>query len=142
MVKEYKAPKAINLLMTQLSRLGVGASVELVTTGRQTGEPRSVPVSPITVDGVEYLVAPYGQVGWVHNVRANPKAVLRKGSKKRDVDLVDVTDDAAGVVAAYYERERFPRPYMDLPDTPTLDDFEKATGAFPVFRVEDRIRSL
>ena len=137
MVKEYTAPKAINLLMTQLSRLGVGVSVELVTTGRKTGEPRSVPVSPIVVDDAEYIVAPYGPVGWVLNARANPGAVIRKGRNRRDVELVDVTGDAARVVAAYYERERFPRPYMDLPDSPTLDDFERATGSFPVFRVQD-----
>ena len=137
MVKEYKAPKAINLLMTQLSRLGFGVSEELITTGRRSGEPRSVPVSPIVIDGVEYIVAPYGPVGWVHNARANPRVTIRKGSRKRDVELVDVTDDAAGVVAAYYERERFPRPYMDLPDSPTLGDFERATGSFPVFRVQD-----
>lgn len=137
MVKEYKAPKAINLLMTQLSRLGVGVSVELVTTGRKTGEPRSVAVSPIVVDGVEYIVAPYGPVGWVQNARANPRAVIRKGRRKRGVELVDVTDDAARVVAAYYERERFPRPYMDLPDSPTLEDFERASGSFPVFRIQE-----
>lgn len=137
MVKEYKAPKAINLLMTQLSRLGVGASVELITTGRNTGLPRSVPVSPITVEDIEYLVAPYGSVGWVENVRANSTAVLRKGRVSRRVELVEVTSDAAPVVAAYHERERIPRPYMGLPDTPTLADFEEASGQFPVFRIED-----
>ncbi len=137
MVKEYKAPKAINLLMTRLSRFGVGSSVELITTGRSTGRQRSVPVSPITVEGIEYLVAPYGAVGWVENARADPTAVLRKGRTFRHVDLVEVTAEAAQVVAAYYERERYPRPYMDLPDEPTLADFEEASGQFPVFQIQD-----
>lgn len=137
MVKEYTAPKAFNWLITQLSRLGVGSSVELTTTGRTTGEPRSVPVTPITVEGVEYLVAPYGSVGWVENARANPRATMRSGRNSRDVELVEVTADAARVVAAYYQRERFPRPYMDLPDTPSMADFEQASGLFPVFRIQD-----
>lgn len=142
MVKPYKAPKGINTLMILLSRLGVGPTVVLITTGRRSGRQRSVPVSPIAVEGVEYLVAPYGAVGWVGNARVNRRATMRKGRKSRDVELVEVTPDSAPVVAAYYERERYPRPYMDLPDEPTLADFEEASGLFPVFRVQDRFRSL
>lgn len=137
MVKEYEAPKAVNRLMILVSSLGVGPSVVLTTTGRKSGRFRSVPVSPIIIDGAEYLVAPYGAVGWVENARANPRATLRKGRKTRGVQLVEVTSDVAPVVAAYYERERFARPYMDVPDSPTLADFETASGLFPVFRIQD-----
>lgn len=136
MAKEYKAPKLINRLTTWLSRIGVGRSVELITTGRKSGQQRRVPVSPITIDGVEYIVAPYGSVSWVENVRANPEVVIRKGSRRRSARLVDVTPEAAHVVAAYYDREAFPRQYMDIPEKPTSEDFEEASGAFPVFRVE------
>lgn len=136
MVKEYKAPRAFNRIMTLLARIGIGSIVELVTTGRKTGRPRSVPISPITREGTEYLVAPYGSVDWVQNLRAHPRATLRKGSKSRTVDLVEVTDDSPEIVAAYYERERYSRPYMDVPAAPTVEDFRKARGLFPVFRIE------
>lgn len=136
MAKEYKAPKLINRLATWLSRIGVGRSVELTTTGRKSGRQRQVPVSPITIDGTEYIVAPYGSVSWVENARANPDVVIRKGLTSRRARLVEVTPEAAHVVAAYYDREAFPRQYMDIPDEPTEEDFEKVSGSFPVFRVE------
>jgi hypothetical protein len=62
----------INRITSAVARLGVGRTQVMTTTGRKTGERRRVPVSPIVVEGVEYLVSPYGEVGWVHNVRARP----------------------------------------------------------------------
>jgi deazaflavin-dependent oxidoreductase (nitroreductase family) len=106
----------------------------MTTTGRKSGEPRRVPVSPIVVEGVEYLVSPYGEVGWVHNVRADPTVTLSRGSKTRQARLEEVGDGAA-VLAGYYARESFSRPYMDVPEDPTLDDFAARSAEFPVFRV-------
>ncbi len=57
----------------RVGQAGDRAAIEvLTTTGRTSGEPRQVPVSPIAMGGQEYLVSPYGNVGWVHNARANP----------------------------------------------------------------------
>lgn len=139
MARDYTAPRTINRIATWMSRLGVGSSVELVTIGRKSRQPRSVPVSPIDVDGVEYIVAPYGSVSWVQNVREEPIVTIRRGKRERPARLTEVTDEAATIVAAYYERESFPRKYMDVPDSPTLKDFENAAASFPVFKVEDRI---
>lgn len=62
---------------------------------------------------------------------------LRHGSKERHVRLEEVTGStAASVVAAYYERENFARPYMDVPESPTADDFAAKAALFPVFRVD------
>jgi len=83
----------------------------MTTTGRKTGERRRVPVSPIVVEGVDYLVSPYGEVGWVHNVRADPTVTLSHGSKTRQGRLEEVTDrSGAPVVAAYHARESFSSP--------------------------------
>lgn len=136
MAKEYKPPRMFNRLVEWMTHLGIGSSVVMMTTGRKSGEPRSVPVSPITVDGVEFIVAPYGPVGWVHNVREDPNVTIQKGRDSRPARLVEVTSDSAEVVKQYYERESFPREYMDVPGDPTVEDFERASGAFPVFRVE------
>lgn len=137
MAKEYKAPRVYNRLIEWMTHLGIGSSVVMVTTGRKSGEPRSVPVSPITVDGVEYIVAPYGSVGWVQNVRDDPHVTIEKGRGSRPARLVEVTSDSAGIVKQYYERESFSRQYMDVPQDPTVEDFERVSGSFPVFRVED-----
>ena len=134
MAKKYEVTGAINRLTSVLARLGVGRTQLMITTGRTSGQARRVPVSPIVVDGVEYLVSPYGERAWVHNVPANPMATLRHGSKQRQVRLEEVGDRAA-VVAGYYARESFSRPYMDVPENPTLDDFAARSAEFPVFRI-------
>ena len=73
MAKEYRRTatvRGIGVAMTWLARRDRGPAHILTTTGRRTGTPRAVPVSPIELDGVEYLVAPYGPVAWVLNLRA------------------------------------------------------------------------
>ena len=70
----------------------------------------------------------------MHNVRANPMVTLRHGPKQRQVRLEEVNDRAA-VVAGYYARESFSRPYMDVPENPILHDFAARSAEFPVFRV-------
>jgi len=139
MAEKYEVNKStlrIARLTSWMARRGVGRTKILTTTGRQSGEPRSVPVSPIEVDGVEYIVSPYGEVGWVYNVRANPVVSLRHGSKERAAGLTEVTgSDGAPVVAAYHAREGYARRFMDVPETPSLDDFVGAANNFPVFTV-------
>ena len=138
MAKEYKAPKTINKIMMLVNRAGIGPSETLTTRGRRSGEVRKVPVTPIVVDGAEYIVSPYGEVGWVHNARAEPEASLSKGSAERSVRLVEVSDDSAAVVKAYWDVTPVPRPYMDVPGEASLEDFTSVAGRFPVFRVDER----
>jgi deazaflavin-dependent oxidoreductase (nitroreductase family) len=136
MLKEYHPSRGVNRIMTWMARRGFGKSEVLTTTGRKSGESRDVPVSPILKDGVEYLVSPYGEVAWVHNVRANPAVTLRRGSTVRSVRLEEVTDrSGAPIVAEYHARESYARPYMDVPENPTVDDFAARSDQFPVFRV-------
>jgi len=135
MAKQFKAPKTVTWISLWLGRRGVGRLTTLTTLGRRSGELREVPVSPITLDGVEYLVAPYGSVGWVVNVRANPEVIIRSGKDIRHLRLDEVTAQAAQVVEAYYRRESFPRKYMDVPGEATVDDFAGVSHRFPVFRI-------
>ena len=138
MVKEYEPPRTINRIAMWLSRLGLGPTETLITRGRRTGQDRSVPVTPINVAGTEYLVSPYGEVSWVHNAREHPEVALRKGGTARLCRLVEVTGEGAEVVKAYWDKERFPRPYMDVPGEATVEDFASVASRFPVFRVEQR----
>jgi hypothetical protein len=48
----------------------------LVVTKRVSKQPQKIPVTPIEVDGVKYLVSAYGETAWVKNVRANPDIAL------------------------------------------------------------------
>ena len=80
MAKVYKASPMVNRLTSWSARRGWGRTEVLATRGRKSGEERQLPVSPIRLDGQEYLVAPYGEVAWVRNVRAEPNASLRRGA--------------------------------------------------------------
>jgi deazaflavin-dependent oxidoreductase (nitroreductase family) len=137
MAKEYKPTRNVNRLMAWAARRGMGKTQVMTTTGRKSGQRREVPVSPLELDGVEYVVSPYGEVSWVHNVRANPSVTLRHGSTERQVRLEEVSGaPAVSAAAAYYERESFARPYMDVPENPTEADFAAKTALFPVFKVD------
>lgn len=138
MAKDYQAPKTVNRVMMWLSRLGAGPTQTLQTTGRKSGKGREVPVTPIHVEGEEYIVAPYGAVSWVLNARANPAATLRRGSHVRQIELIDVSEEAPEVVKAYWDKMPYPRRYMDVPGEATVEDFASVAGRFPVFLVEDR----
>lgn len=139
MTKQYEASSTVNRLTSWMARRGWGRTEVLTTTGSRSGQARQVPVSPIEVDGTEYLVAPYGEVAWVRNARVEPNVALRHGSTERQVRLAEISGyTAAEAVAAYYARETFPRPYMDVPENPTPADFAAKAGQFPVFRVDSR----
>lgn len=120
----------------RLASWGILRLVVLTTIGHRTGEQREVPVAPIHHDGVTYLVAPYGEVSWVHNVRAHPEATLRRGRTVRRVVLHEV--DHPEVVKRYYEREPIASRFMEVPGEGSVTDFAAVAGRFPVFRVEER----
>lgn len=57
----------------------------LTTEGAKTGEPRLVPLSYLTIDGVIILVASLAGAdvdpAWAHNLRANPRAHIDLGTE-------------------------------------------------------------
>ena len=142
MAKKYRVTGMTRLfarIVSLTTSLGLGRTALLTTTGRRSGEQRQVPVTPISEGDAEYLVSPYGDVGWVHNVRALPSAKIKKGRSVREVTLVEVTGEVPGLVKAYYEREGFARPFMDVPGDAAVEDFASVAERFPVFRVEEQV---
>jgi deazaflavin-dependent oxidoreductase (nitroreductase family) len=67
----YVKPPAFTrrLVNPLVSRLRTGGVATLTVVGRSSGRPRTVPVIPVEVDGVSYLVSPYGESDWVRNLR-------------------------------------------------------------------------
>lgn len=139
MAKEYEVTtgkRFVSWLMGGLARLGVGNFVVLTTTGRKSGEPRSVTLAPISDDDGEYLVSPYGESAWVLNARADPEATIRRGGQETAVRLVEITGDKPDLVRRYHDREAFARRFMDVPGEATVGDFASVPQRFPVFRTE------
>lgn len=132
----HSAPaRALGWVAKQLAKLGAPGLTLLTTTGRRSGLDREVPVSPIRHAGATYLVSPYGQVSWVHNVRADARAKLRQGRREREVVLREVTEPE--VLLRYYRSQPVASRFMEIPGDGNLDDFAVVAHRFPVFRVDE-----
>jgi deazaflavin-dependent oxidoreductase (nitroreductase family) len=103
-------------LFRGLARLGVGSAWSLITRGRRTGQLRSTPVIPIIEGRRQWLVAPYGEVSWVHNARAAGEVQLSRGPTSRTYTVRQVSAEEAGPVLQRYVRiASAARPYFAAP---------------------------
>lgn len=127
--------RMVSWLTARFAWMGIGNFVVLTTTGAKTGRPRRVTLSPITDEGKEYLVSPYGDSGWVLNARAEPMAQIRRGGNIRSVRLVEVTGERPELVKRYHDREAFARRYMDVPGDAAVEDFAAVPERFPIFEI-------
>ena len=119
MTKPYKlgpARRAVNMLMAPLVRLGIGgkSTYLLTTTGRKTGQERTTPVT-LVENGVDrWLVSPYGDVSWVHNVRALPEVSLLHGNRIERCQAREVgPEDAGPVLQSYVRKVPVTAPFFD-----------------------------
>jgi deazaflavin-dependent oxidoreductase (nitroreductase family) len=62
--------RLVNRMVHALLRCGVSPphTYLLTVRGRKTGQPYSTPVTLVEENGERWLVAPYGEVGWVRNL--------------------------------------------------------------------------
>jgi deazaflavin-dependent oxidoreductase (nitroreductase family) len=128
--------RAANRLVRLLLRLGLmpGPTYLLTVPGRRTGRPMSTPVTLVEDDGERWLVAPYGDVGWVRNARAAGQVTLSRGGRSETLPIRELSPaDAAPVLQRYVTRVPITRPYFDArPDSP-LTAFETESPRHPVF---------
>lgn len=141
MAKNYQlgaARRFVNALVTAMIRLGIAgrSSYLLTTTGRKSGQPRTTPVSLVQDGEQRWLVSPYGLVGWVHNVRANPQVSVRRGSRSESLEAVEVDSEAAGPVLQRYLRAvPITAPYFDAKASDQVEQFVAEASHHPVFRL-------
>jgi deazaflavin-dependent oxidoreductase (nitroreductase family) len=131
-----------NSMAAGLIRLGVGpAGLRLLRVrGRTTGLPRTTPVNVLELDGRRWLVAPYGEVSWVRNVRAAGQADLLRGGRIEHIRPRAATaEEAVPVLRAYLgQLRRVVGPYFDVtPDSPDAA-FAAEAPRHPVFLVTGR----
>ena len=142
MAKTYRlspARRAANTVMTGMIRLGVGGPSSyhlLTTTGRTSGQPRTTPVILLEMDAQRWLVSPYGNVGWVHNVRATSRVSLRRGRTSEALGASEVDADTAGPVLQRYVREAsITAPFFDAKADDPAERFVAEASRHPVFRL-------
>jgi deazaflavin-dependent oxidoreductase (nitroreductase family) len=105
----YQAPgrvtrRIMNPLVAGLTRLGLplAGSAVLGVRGRTSGEVRTTPVNPLTLDGRRYLVAARGHTQWVRNLRVAGEAELRGGRRTETVRAAELADaEKVPVLRAY-----------------------------------------
>jgi deazaflavin-dependent oxidoreductase (nitroreductase family) len=130
--------RAANALVGILLRLGVGpARTYLLTVaGRRSGAPRTTPVTLVEEGGRRWLVAPYGEVAWVRNLRAARKAMLARGGRTEEITVREVNaDEAAPVLKMYVARVPITRPYFDAKPESDLAAFRAEAQRHPVFAI-------
>jgi deazaflavin-dependent oxidoreductase (nitroreductase family) len=130
--------RALNAVVRPLARAGLtGPRTHVLTVpGRRTGRPWSTPVSIVEQDGARWLVAPYGDRNWVQNARAAGTVELRRGRRREQLDVEELSPvEAVPVLRRYYELGRTTRPFFGVRlDSPDEEWLAEATR-HPVFRL-------
>ena len=131
----------LNRSVAWLTRRGLSVmgSRVLEVTGRKSGEWRRTPVNLLTVDGVQYLVAPRGHVQWTHNMRAAGGGRLVLGKRTQEFTATEVPDaEKAPLLRAYLKRWKAEvGVFFDGvgPDS-TDEELLAIAPRHPVFRIE------
>ncbi len=93
--------KVLNPITTTLMRLGVRPDPRmalLTIRGRKTGRDRTVPMGVFDRNGRKYIVAAFGEVNWVLNLRAAGAATITQGTRKARYAAEQVQGEEAALV--------------------------------------------
>jgi deazaflavin-dependent oxidoreductase (nitroreductase family) len=143
MAKTYHvtfADRMAAALTTTLLRAGVklGTMSLLTVRGRTSGQPHTVLVLLVEQDGERWLVAPYGAVQWVRNIRAAGTATLTRGRRSEAISVTErEAPEAAPVLKQYLllPVAAGVRSYFDATRDSPLEAFEREAARHPVFRI-------
>jgi deazaflavin-dependent oxidoreductase (nitroreductase family) len=141
MAKRYRKTRFASVrdrLMTRMLSHGKGPpEIWLITVpGRRSGRHYTTPVSPVEADGTRWLVAPYGEVEWVRNLRAAGRLTLTRGERSEDVAAAEVDPkEAASVLRRYLAANRMIKRYFDATADSPDEVLEAEAARHPVFRL-------
>lgn len=156
MAKPYRVRAFVrinNAVTMSMMRLGisVGGFALLTVRGRKSGKPITTPIALFPQDGNRYLIATYGLVNWVRNLRAaGGTATLTREGRTEQIQAVEMAPAVAAPILRDALRAgppgipapmvRMYRRYMVLPylnvtmDSP-LAEFEQEARTHPVFLI-------
>jgi deazaflavin-dependent oxidoreductase (nitroreductase family) len=141
MAKRYRlgvGRRLVNAVMRALLRVGIAPprTYLLVVPGRRTGALYTTPVTLVEEAGERWLVAPYGEVSWVRNVRAARRVTLRRGGHRETLQVVELAPrEAAGVLRTYLRQVPITRPFFDVTVESPEKDFIAEAPRHPVFHL-------
>ncbi|MBM3129438.1 MAG: nitroreductase family deazaflavin-dependent oxidoreductase [Chloroflexi bacterium] len=130
--------RLVNRLMSSLVRLNIAPTRThvLTVTGRKSGRNYSTPVTLVEEGAKRWLVAPYGEVNWVRNVRAAGHVTLTRAGKSESRSVIEIApSERAVILKKYVALEPITRPYFDAaPDAP-IEAFAAEAARHPVFEI-------
>ena len=100
--------RVANWLMRGLLRWGLAPrhTYLLTVRGRKSGQPHATPVTLVEEGQERWLVAPYGEVGWVRNARAAGAVTLTRGRRVEIVVIRELGPTGGGARAETLRDER------------------------------------
>ncbi|HET8846890.1 MAG TPA: nitroreductase family deazaflavin-dependent oxidoreductase, partial [Ktedonobacteraceae bacterium] len=103
MAKKYKdtfVTRLGNFFVSRLLRAGIkmGNMALLTVRGRKSGLPRTTPIALGNHDGQRWIIAPYGAVNWVRNLRAAGEATLTQGRKSEHIMASELSIEEAAPI--------------------------------------------
>lgn len=141
MAKKYRVTWSLrlaNILITALLRCGlpIGNTYLLTVHGRKTGTPHTTPVTLIVQEDQRWLVAPYGPVSWVRNLRATKEGVLSRGRHHETFTIRELAaPEAAPILHRYLQEIPIVRPYFEVTYDAPLPAIEAIAPQHPVFQI-------
>ena len=109
-VEPSRSTRVFNAAVARLTRMGISVygSRVLAVRGRTSGEWRTTPVNPLTIDGQRYLVAPRGHTQWVRNMRVAGGGELRIGRRVEKFTAIELpVEERPAVLRAYLKKWKF-----------------------------------
>ena len=146
MARSYRlgpARRAVNGLFTVLIQNGIGGrnNYLLTTTGRKTGRKRTTPVTLLENPGERWLVSPYGNVGWVYNVRDQPEVSLSRSGRSESLRAEEAGPEVAGrILKQYVCTVPVTVPFFDAKFADPVERFAQEADRHPVFRLVSKDR--
>jgi deazaflavin-dependent oxidoreductase (nitroreductase family) len=157
MTKPYRVTAFVrinNTVMSSLLRSGITVwSFSLLTVrGRKSGRPIATPLAIFVQEQQRYLIATYGIVNWVRNLRAaKGVATLTRRRHSERIHAIELEPVAAapivrealrsgppGVPAVVFRvyRSLMVLPYLGVTEHSSLEEFEREVLTHPVFLVQ------
>ena len=142
MAKTYRVNAFVrisNVRAAFLLRMGVkmGTMTLLTVPGRTSGKIRTAPVALVKLDGDHLLIAPFGSVNWVRNLRVAGEAMLTRGRHSERFSAIKLSIQESGPILkkTLVGAPSFVTNYFDVTADSPLADFEREAPRHPVFRL-------
>jgi deazaflavin-dependent oxidoreductase (nitroreductase family) len=118
----------------------LGPNVLVTIRGRKSGLPRTTPLTIVEFSGRRWLMAPFGNVNWVRNLRAAGRATITVRRRKEEVTAVELGPAKSvaffrDVLGPRVQRTRVGAWIVRHLDQVDLDHPEEAARGRPVFEL-------